>query len=524
MSDKVRCKKMTSAAYAALASPSPDTLHFVNDSGTFGPDSMETGGTLYLGALPIGGTGSGTPAPAFNPANPMANPQGLFFVSAGSQGNTANAWAATLDGLTDYYNGLKIVLYNDTGAASGTSLQLNLNTIGARIVRRYGSSAISAIPAGSCTLLTYVGSNLDGHWIMDAYVNTTYTLINASYTLGGFNSGSYGVKKYSLCAITADNKVSSFTTTPGTGAKNPVGLDFKIGQPLLYRVSSSDIAANTSLEASEFGISRNYIDMRYTGTGLTSAIGVGHDIYLEVTVNPGAGTYRPTERLLVTDAQLQADKFYIHVGRQQSADYWYRCTLLATNPLYHYDGTNFVPYDTWCANTLQAQLAQAYRYVDTEPSGLLQTTSTTSYYWSTALDTAIALASTTIDFDISLTLGTTNKTPFNVDVWAELRYYDETNEVWNNNTEVLAATSTVLASIPSADSNTTKMGATNVHLHAYAHHEQIVTSYGTAHLFVCVQCNNGEGEFTVRGTTPVASKHGASRVFKRHWVPATVAL
>lgn len=350
----VKTVKATRAQYASLlqsGTVDPDTLYYVNEGNGWDSQSLDTEGDIYLGTKLL----------TAKPANPMDNPGGVFFVAVGSQGNTASAWAATLVGLTGYYDGLKVVVCNNTGSDSDTSLTLDINSLGARSVYRYGTTAISAIPDASCTLLTYVGTSSSGKWVMDNYVDSTYTVTNVPYNFGGIKAGIYGVKRYSLCAVTADNKISSFTTTHGTGAKQPVDIDFRIGQPLFYRELDTEVSEGVTFSTASFFVSYSNFNMRYTGTNtlLTSSIGKGHDIYLEVSVDPRAGTYRPTARLLVTDAQLVQGKFYIHVGRQQSntASYWYRCNLLASNPLYYYDGTNLIPYDTWRANVLAKPLA-----------------------------------------------------------------------------------------------------------------------------------------------------------------------
>lgn len=372
----VKTVKATRARFAQLLQSDtvdPDTLYYVNDGNGWDSQSLDNGGDIYLGTKLL----------TAKPANPMDNPGGVFFVAVGSQGNTSGAWAATLDGLTAYYPGLKVVVYNGTGAASSTSLSLNLNSLGARSVYRYGTTAISAIPKASCTLLTYVGDASSGIWVMDNYVNSTYTVTNVPYAFDGSDTDIYGIKRYSLLAVTVGNKLSSFTTSHGTGAKSPVDLDFKIGQPLFYRGASSDVSAGATFSSTDFYISFYQFDIRYTGTNtlLTSSIGKGHDIYLEVSVNPQAGTYRPTERLLVTDAQLVQGKFYIHVGRQQSnnASYWYRCTLLASNPLYYYDGTNLISYSTWRANVYSLAIQETADWVSYDLNnqrGWIETTGT----------------------------------------------------------------------------------------------------------------------------------------------------
>lgn len=500
----VKTVKATRAQFAQLlesGTVDPDTLYYVNDSNGWDSQSLDTGGDIYLGTKLL----------TAKPGNPMDNPGGVFFVAVGSQGNTESAWAASLQGLTGYYDGLKVVVYNGTGKASTTSLTLNLNSHGTRRVYRYGTTAISAIPDGSCALITYVGTPASGKWVMDNYVNSTYTVTNVPYAFGGSKAGIYGIKRYSLCAVTNDNKISSFTTSYGTGAKSPVGLDFKIGQPLFYRSSSSDVSAGTTFDTTSFYVSYNYFDMRYTGTNalLTSSIGKGHDIYLEVSVDPQAGTYRPTENLLVTDEQLVQGKFYIHVGRQQSNDYWYRCTLLADNPLYCYDGTYLIPYDTWRANTLQSNLDTILRFVDTSCNIAGSATPVKQYEWPLALDSQNDSISQAIDFDLCLTLCATSG--FNADIWMELRYYDENNGNWSEKNLVLASTSAMLG-----QNNGT--AATSVFLRAHAHREEIATQYGTANIFVCVQCDQ-QHECTVIGSTLINGKPRASSLLIRHWIP-----
>lgn len=502
----VKTVKATRAQFAQLlesGTVDPDTLYYVNDSNGWDSQSLDTGGDIYLGTKLL----------TAKPGNPMDNPGGVFFVAVDSQGNTESAWAASLEGLTGYYDGLKVVVYNGTSKSSATSLTLNLNSFGTRRVYRYGTTAISAIPAGGCTLLTYVGNASSGKWVMDNYVNSTYTVTNVPYAFGGIKAGTYGIKRYSLCAVTNDNKISSFTTSYGTGAKSPVDLDFKIGQPLFYRSSSSDVSAGTTFDTTSFYVSYNYFDMRYTGTNtlLTSSIGKGHDIYLEVSVDPQAGTYRPTENLLVTDEQLVQGKFYIHVGRQQSNDnnYWYRCTLLADNPLYYYDGTNLIPYDIWRANTLQDKLSTALRFVDSSFNSIGSATSVNQYEWSLALNSQNDSISQTIDFDLCLTLCAV-ATEFNADIWMELRYYDEHNENWSESTLVLASTSAMLGH--------NKTAATSVFLRAHAYRKNIATQDGTAYVFVCVQCDQ-QHECKIIGNTLIEGKPRASSLLIRHWIP-----
>lgn len=46
---KVRCIKITTQVFNSLQEKDDNALYFVNDSGTFSPESMENGGAVYLG-------------------------------------------------------------------------------------------------------------------------------------------------------------------------------------------------------------------------------------------------------------------------------------------------------------------------------------------------------------------------------------------------------------------------------------------------------------------------------------------
>lgn len=46
---KLKCVQITTNAFNSLSPKDGDTLYFVNDTGTFGPDSSEADGLLYLG-------------------------------------------------------------------------------------------------------------------------------------------------------------------------------------------------------------------------------------------------------------------------------------------------------------------------------------------------------------------------------------------------------------------------------------------------------------------------------------------
>jgi hypothetical protein len=363
----VKTVKTTRAQYASLlqsGTVDPDTLYYVNEGNGWDSQSLDTEGDIYLGAKPL----------TAKPTNPMDNTSGVFPVIVGSQGNTSDAWAATLDGLTSYYEGLKVVVYNNTGAASATSLTLNLNSLGARRVYRYGTTAISAIPSAAVALLTYVGTSASGKWVMDNYVNSTYDLAVNYMKLFGIRRSSVGVHAGSLFAFTVDGKVSSFKTT-ATGS-NVTTQWFRLGLPVFH--SPDAMTANTTSSATlTIRISDADVDIRNSMCSYNYRrfhSGRQTDLYMAVEVDAANGRYRPIKLTntsndyqsgaaasyadhIVTDLELAQGQCYLYLGaRYSSGTSYYIAMLAADNPLYYYDGNNLIPFDIWRGNALTSAI------------------------------------------------------------------------------------------------------------------------------------------------------------------------
>lgn len=358
----VKIVKTTRAQFEPLLlneTVDPDTLYYVNENNAWDCQSLDTEGDIYLGAKLL----------TAKPTRPMDNTSGVFLVTVGSTGNTTSAWAASLDGLTAYYDGLKVVVRNSTGSASDTSLTLNLNSLGSRMVYRYGTTAINAIPSGSCTLLTYVGTSGSGKWVMDAYTDTTYDLALNLMTLFGCRTSSVGVHEGSLCAFTSAGKLSSFkTTASGTTVTTQW---FRIGLPMFH--SSEALSANTTANGTcTIRLSAN-VDIRGSMCSYNYRRfhnGIQTDLYMAVEVDATNGLYRPKKLTntsngymsgaassyadhIVTDLELSKGQFYIYIGaRRSTGNTYYNAMLTADNPIYYYDGTNLIPYEIWRANEL----------------------------------------------------------------------------------------------------------------------------------------------------------------------------
>lgn len=410
---KVRCMKMSSAAYAALDTKNPEVLYFVNENGDFGTENIEPDGLIYLGEKLLSGQGGA--ATPFSPADPMANPQGCFFVQLQAD-STTSAWKAALQGLTAYYVGLRIVVFNSI--ASTTSATLNVNQLGAIPIRRYGSTAPPAIPVGSVTTLTYAAPNGDPAFIIDTYNFTTYyqetnlrrfCYLPVAPVVGHF----YG----SLCALTLQGQLASFTrtgqaasTSSFTYGRLPVGLQFPIGTPILYR-AAYDAPGSTINSSAELSVSRQYVDIRYSMNYSTARIAYGtcHQFYIKVSVNREARTWTPVQNAtvadhIVTHNELEAGCFYIFIGNTYNSTRYHMAFHPDPVPAY-YDGQRMVPYGEWLNEQLADAVADQAAAID-----ILQEAATELGGLSALLgddQTSIADGSTTLALPVLPTTGAT---------------------------------------------------------------------------------------------------------------------
>ena len=96
-------------------------------------------------------------------------------------GTTAGTWLGTLDGLTEYYDGLMILYKINVAGASTTTL--NLNSLGAKTCYMYGTTKLTThYVVNSIILLVYSASQNDGCWMCASnyWKNTTYSAMSVS--------------------------------------------------------------------------------------------------------------------------------------------------------------------------------------------------------------------------------------------------------------------------------------------------------------------------------------------------------
>ena len=155
--------------------------------------------------------------------------------------------------------------------------------------------------------------------------------------------------------------VSSFTTSSGTGAKDPItNAVFPIGCKIYYFDENVDCIAGQSSMANRFYTSFNGVDARYSAVTGTSLVLGNHptqtasSVYLRVSVSDGYWSpyYKSgeTNEIIVSSNQLVANNFYIYLGKTKGSS-GYTIQLEDNNPLYYYDGSDLIDWASYVSDS-----------------------------------------------------------------------------------------------------------------------------------------------------------------------------
>lgn len=173
---------------------------------------------------------------------------GIFYGTCGTGGGTV-AKVATVTGVTELKTGLTVAI-KFTAANTVANPTLNVNSLGAKAIKRYGTTAPSTSAASSWNANSVVTLTYDGtYWQMHDWNNTTYSSMSvAEYEAGTSTSTRVitparlkaAILHWALPATTSiPSKVSDLTNDSGfiSTETDPV-----FTASVAYGISSSDIS------------------------------------------------------------------------------------------------------------------------------------------------------------------------------------------------------------------------------------------------------------------------------------------
>jgi hypothetical protein len=292
--------------------------------------------------------------------NANINTEGVYFVTVTG---TASALTGSINDLDSYYDGLKIIIYNDSGANTNSTCTLNINNLGAINIKRYNTNDVGSIYNKAIALLCYV----DGVFYHNNYYYSDTT--EDSFSVMNIRTDSAYVLRYALCAVTAKDRISSFTTntTDSTGSKDITTLDYRIGLPLFYRSGTKIVSNTTATSAYTLYENKKDMDIRYSMCSYAASrvadVGPTY-FYMCVDVNSENGFYTPkrqptsvsgsTDHIVCKSEavnELLNGNFYIYIG-VRSASNKYTVALAQENPLYYYEADSLVEYNVWASGSI----------------------------------------------------------------------------------------------------------------------------------------------------------------------------
>ena len=212
--------------------------------------------------------------------NPNANTDGIFYVTCDT-GSTTSVIKSNLN-LTSYYTGLKIVLYYSL-ATSSTSLSININNLGNKVIKRYNGSALQeGFVTGSMHFLCYNGTyfiesnyvTTDTHDYRNPVSGTPDELLVPGILTSAENIGP-GVIIYK--GLVDDSNVYMLGSNAGSRKVNPDwGLGVYIGTP---KRPGSSIKRNKIIQQGFVHSDEYYIENPYYNSGGVPVDPVTYPLY-----------------------------------------------------------------------------------------------------------------------------------------------------------------------------------------------------------------------------------------------------
>lgn len=255
----------------------------------------------------------------------------LYYVVGNTTG-TAGTWTGTVTGLAAYYDGLSIAY--KIGIAGAGTVTLNLNSLGAKTVRRNDTLLTTHLPVNTIVTLIYTTISGNGYFVWaDFDSDSNYSLRTTGYYLNGDDS-TY-TNKHVMEG--SNGKFYPLTLENTTGTTKTVSTrNFKIGGKFLY--STTPVSPNTLIRYYWYDREQSY--SQYT-LNQTTGYTQGYPIYI-VGIPQADGSFKLdnssyTSFFTQTLPTTEDGKIYIHMGFVHDDTY---ITFDISHPIYEYkDGS-----------------------------------------------------------------------------------------------------------------------------------------------------------------------------------------
>ena len=277
----------------------------------------------------------------YNVKDSVARAKADVYYVEGVSTDTAGNWTGTLDGLTEYYNGLTIIYVTKVAGVSGGS-KLNINGLGAIPCKLTDKGAITTLtthyPVGTPIPFTYVDGNFIHADYSRANDNTTDISV-LNYGNGNYVADSALYRYQMLFQVDEDkltplNNVNNSTATTKTILTS---VEFDPFGIVGYYTSTTNVAANGAIGAGSIRWA-GAIDLRYSLniSSSVNALTAHKDIYIKVIPLANGKAKLAAAFPLVQSLPESPDGFwYIYFGRAYST---YQAGIRPHHPVYLCEG------------------------------------------------------------------------------------------------------------------------------------------------------------------------------------------
>ena len=255
--------------------------------------------------------------------------------------STATVFTATIDGITELYDGVCVYLKNGV-ITSASGWTLNINNLGAKPVYQSMAAAsrtTTIFNVAYTGLFVYNSSRVEGgcwdyFYGYNSDTNTTAYQVRANQTI---NEMYAALTRYKICFTMFDGKIlPSTSVSNSTGTTKTLTTDsFDPYGAIYYYNTTTGVAAGESPGASYMWLLYPTVDLRYgfnTGTTLIAK----DNIYIKCSPQSDGSVKLAGDDCIVQTLPSTDDGYvYIYLGKAFDT---YRIVLDINHPVYYYKG------------------------------------------------------------------------------------------------------------------------------------------------------------------------------------------
>lgn len=254
--------------------------------------------------------------------------------------STATAFTAQVSGVTEYYDGLTVYIFNNK-IATASGITLNINGLGAKKIYRANANSLltSHWAVGTGYLLTYNSardSNAGGWDWQTGYDSNSDSVcagnVRNTYSTYAANGAIYD---YMLCFQSSETQVIPANTVDGSTATSKTlnTASFLPYGVIGYYSTTTTLASGSAIPVGNFWFGYTLVDLRYSFNSGSTLI-ANKDVYIQCSVQSD-GKLKFSGNACIKQALPTTADGYVYLLLGHAYD-TYRIALYAYHPIFEF--------------------------------------------------------------------------------------------------------------------------------------------------------------------------------------------